>query len=700
MTVKIKRIHSTKGPIRVVIYVRVSSRNQDIENSADSQIANCMAYIEKMGWVLVRIYRDEAKSGRDANRAQHNLMVHDGTKQDRDFDKVVMWKADRYARNENYATLTKAMLRKAGVEVIAIKDPQVDGPFGRLFETLLDLMAEIQSDGIAENVKRGTRHLARQGYYLGAGAPYGYRIKKVQVGDKEHQKLEIDPETSKVVKEAFDHCLAGKSLSYIIRDFYAKGIPSPNGLARWPGATISGMLHNPHYDGTIVWSTATDDDDGTVICPDSHPGIMTKEELKKVKHLLAAKYYKPKEEGQNNNPRELASSYMLSGIITCRVCGGKLQPKPAKSGKYAYYICRTKKTLSKNECDCPNRNSTTLEAIVMAKIREDILSDANINQLIDRVRADTARFSVDYAGRLLDLDNRLAQIKEREDRALQAFEMGYIPVEKYRERMDALKELRVRLEQEKAEAEAIMGDDQTILIDPKSVSDHATQLRAFLETLEPSEWKPIIRHFVRNVSVGYSEGVITYKIPLPDDDPFARRMTSPIDLSGKVLSSVKSAPGWEGPLFCPIYNLAERTVVLKYGEPMFTIDFTHTTEIGGAYKELKENPDYSRIWFIPRPETTLAEHDRHRLHSAPYEALRELRELRNFRNIGYAAITLVLLILTFMVAALAVVAVEPTVEPGGPFLSFWPMTALVGSAVSIVLSLGAIVFIGLNRRNR
>ena len=159
-------------------------------------------------------------------------------------------------------------------------------------------------------------------------------------------------------------------------------------------------------------------------------------------------------------------------------------------------------------------------------------------------------------------------------------------------------------------------------------------------------------------------------------------------------------PGWEGPLFCPIYNLAERKVVLKYGEPMFTIDFTHTTEIGGAYRKLQENPDYSRIWFVPRPETTLAEHDRHRLHSAPYEALRELRELRNFRNLGYAAITLVLLILTFMVAALAVVAVEPTVEPGGPLLSFWPMTALVGSAASIVLSLGAIVFIGLNRKNR
>ena len=124
--------------------------------------------------------------------------------------------------------------------------------------------------------------------------------------------------------------------------------------------------------------------------------------------------------------------------------------------------------------------------------------------------------------------------------------MDTITREKYFERMNALKEDRKQLEQDKANAEATVGEDAMILTDPKSVSDHATQLREFLETVEPSEWKPIIRTFVRNVSIGYNEGVITYKIPLPDDDPFARRMTSTIDLSGKVLSSVNSGPQTRG----------------------------------------------------------------------------------------------------------------------------------------------------------
>ena len=542
MTVTVKQIKAVKGPIRVVIYVRVSSRTQDIENSADAQIETCKAYIEKMGWILTGIYIDEARSGRDDKRPQHSLMLHDGTKQDRDFDKVVMWKMDRYARHANYATLTKAMLRKAGVEVIAIKDPSTDGPFGPVIEAFLDTIAEIQSDGIAENVKRGTRHLAKQGYYLGSEAPYGYRIKKVQVGDREHQKLEIDPDTSKVARSVFENCLAGKSINYTIRDFYARGIPSPNGLPKWPGATISRMLHNLHYAGTIVWSTDTDDDDGPVICPDAHPGIVTKEEFDKVQRLLTARHHKPKEPDEDNNPRELGSEHLLSGIITCQLCGRKVQPHPAKNGKYVYYVCKTRTDLSKNVCDCPRQNSRRLEAIVMAKIREDILVDTNINHLIGQVRADTTRFSVDYAAHMADLDKRLKQISRRQDQALLAWELDTITQEKYLERMNALKEDRERLEQDKANAEAIMGEDAIILTDPKSVSDHAAQLREFLETVKPSEWKPIIRTFVRNVSIGYNDGVITYKIPLPDDNPFARRMTSTIDLSGKVLSSVQSAP--------------------------------------------------------------------------------------------------------------------------------------------------------------
>ena len=153
-------------------------------------------------------------------------------------------------------------------------------------------------------------------------------------------------------------------------------------------------------------------------------------------------------------------------------------------------------------------------------------------------------------------------------------------------------------------------------------------------------------------------------------------------------------PGWEGPLFCPIYNLAERTIVLKYKDPLFTMDFVRTTShITPELEKLKNDPKkYPKVWFTTQRKT-LAEHDSNRLHSAPYESLRELKELQRFREFGYSAIGVTFAVLAIMVAALAVVAVVPPVEPEGPPFSYWPWIAFAASIVSVVMSLLTIMVV-------
>ena len=57
-------------------------------------------------------------------------------------------------------------------------------------------------------------------------------------------------------------------------------------------------------------------------------------------------------------------------------------------------------------------------------------------------------------------------------------------------------------------------------------------------------------------------------------------------------------PGWKGRLFCPIYNLAERPVVLKLGQGMFTIDFSRTTPVAERYIAMKhDTKKYPKVWF-------------------------------------------------------------------------------------------------------
>ena len=150
-------------------------------------------------------------------------------------------------------------------------------------------------------------------------------------------------------------------------------------------------------------------------------------------------------------------------------------------------------------------------------------------------------------------------------------------------------------------------------------------------------------------------------------------------------------PGWVGQLFCPIYNLAEREVELRSGKGMFTIDFIRTTPLNAEYRSMGETTKFKKTWFIPELQT-LAEHDSNRLHSAPFEALKDLKELTRFRELALGAVALIFVVLGVMVAALGVLAARPVVDIGAPWLSPWPMTSLLTSVAALGFSAFSLAF--------
>ena len=77
-------------------------------------------------------------------------------------------------------------------------------------------------------------------------------------------------------------------------------------------------------------------------------------------------------------------------------------------------------------------------------------------------------------------------------------------------------------------------------------------------------------------------------------------------------------PGWHGHLYCPIYNLADRSILLKYKQEIFAMDFVRTT---------KFYPNVS-IPYDPK-RGTLDEYDRHRLRSAPHSAMLKVEKLES-----------------------------------------------------------------------
>ncbi len=163
-------------------------------------------------------------------------------------------------------------------------------------------------------------------------------------------------------------------------------------------------------------------------------------------------------------------------------------------------------------------------------------------------------------------------------------------------------------------------------------------------------------------------------------------------------------PGWSGELFAPVYNLADREVVLDYRKELFAMDFVKTTPFRkGISIPMKQGRD------------SLGDFDLHRLRSFPREMVenvervtrqsdelgaRVTRQSDELRAQSITFITIVVAVLAAVIAALAVVAIAPVIKPEGDILGGWPMTALAVSFFSLVLSLAALSIAVWGRRGR
>ena len=118
-------------------------------------------------------------------------------------------------------------------------------------------------------------------------------------------------------------------------------------------------------------------------------------------------------------------------------------------------------------------------------------------------------------------------------------------------------------------------------------------------------------------------------------------------------------PGWQGHLYCPIYNLAERQVVIPHKERVFTMDFALTTPLPesttteGYTKSGHTEEGYKVSLHKPQRGKTIQSHDVNRLRSAPFEQLRQLANL-DARVSSFNTFTF--LVLAVVVAAIGVIA--------------------------------------------
>lgn len=451
--------------MNAAIYARYSSHAQR-EESIDQQVDVCRAWCASQGHDVVAVYADEHRSGRSTDGRENFLRMVDDAKRG-EWQLVVVYKLDRFARDRYDAAIYRKRLRDAHVEVRSAMENIPEGPEGRLLEAVVEGVAEWYSADLAQKTLRGMRHNAERCMANGVQV-FGYAIV--------NGRYVVDDNQAAIVRRIFAEWAHGTPAAVIARRLADEGVRTARGRTPkkdWPGT----IVHDERYLGTYVW--------GDVRVEGGMPRIVSDAEW------VAA----------HNRPRRPSMApkrthdYALTGRIWDHATGLPMFGYSArgKGGEYTYYgvIEDGRRKLVRQHL---------VESAVVRAVRAVLSDAALVDDVVARVM-DWQRSTLDSPD-VLGARATLRSVAAEEERLLDAIQAG-VPLDGIRPRVDALNE-------RKRAARALLERREGDSVTPDTVRAAMAQLSAH------GTPAAILRHCVSSVVVDRDAQAVVVTLPVAD----------------------------------------------------------------------------------------------------------------------------------------------------------------------------------------
>jgi site-specific DNA recombinase len=321
---------------RVALYLRVSTAEQAMGHSLDSQRNALMDWAARMAWSISSIYEDAGASGTSVKgRREFQRMIADG--QAGLFDAILVLKVDRFARSTVDAAHYRELLSECGIRLLSQMEPALeeDNPSSFLSRGFFDLQSEYYSVLLSHNVARGMATRAQKGLLLG-DTPFGYRHVSAE------DPPEIIPYEAEAVRRLFQNYAAGnRSMGELADELNVAGFRprSKRGRIVFAKDSIRGILENPTYAGYVHRH-------GEILGMGRQAAIISVELWEKSRAVREERARRPQVYGARP-----ARPYLLSGVGRCADCGSPLWVNTISGGRYHYYRCASR---SRGD-ECPAR---------------------------------------------------------------------------------------------------------------------------------------------------------------------------------------------------------------------------------------------------------------------------------------------------------------------------------------------------------
>ena len=259
---------------------------------------------------------------------------------------------------------------------------------GGIMLPLKNMINEAYSLDIGRKIKAQARQAMKDGDYIGARAPYGYR----KDPDNCH-KLLIDENTAPVVKQIFEWAYERVALNRIVRNLNEMGIAAPShykkstgeitspgliGSGKWQTRTVMKILESEVYTGDLVQGKTKmvdhqqvkADDDNLIIARRTHEPIISHKLFTAVQE-----YRKQVCEESRAVPKRPYTPNIFKGKVFCADCGRSLHRQRAerKKGPDIYWFhCLTNSRVAKDTCKGVMMQETELIATVTTILEKEL----------------------------------------------------------------------------------------------------------------------------------------------------------------------------------------------------------------------------------------------------------------------------------------------------------------------------------------
>ncbi len=544
---------------RVALYCRVSTEEQREGQTIESQIRELEKFAGEKGWSIAGVYKDEGWSGGILARPELDRLRDDASKNL--FDSVLINDVDRLARDVTHLGIIKRDFERQGKKVIFRKLPEANDPTHNLLVNILGSFAEFERELISDRTRRGKRYKVEvRKQYLGAIAPYGFRLVSGQHSASGLAELQIIPEEAATVRQMYSWVDKESLSARKIAERLNRLVILPRKSKVWQLSSVLKILRSEVYAGTWHYNKHQRQEAKKHRIPRIYRRFLKSSSRLRAKadwlpvrladdlRIVTPTQWQRVQRQLNRNiafsPRNSKHSYLLTSLVKCGACGAGYVGDPSH-GRFAYRCLRRCGKFPSIKED--SLNASVWNALAEALQNPDIiLTGAKL--LEQKLFAHEQRNENEE-----DYSRGLEQIRREETRILEAYRLAILTPAQLAQELETLKKRRQLLKDAMTKAAPPSPFPIALLRGP--VHEASRVMAQRLANMEFPARQNLVRTLFTKIIFEGS------RVRLLGNLPVSRKKTDDDSVSGRIATTAS----WcgEGNLFpeCGIDFILERPVI-------------------------------------------------------------------------------------------------------------------------------------------